>query len=113
MKIKKYMITGYTNKWTASRDGLFQGKLHIVLERDLTLEDAKDLLLESYIDTCCAYYDTIEEAYEHEGNMHLYPDGTYSYECDGRHFYIEEQEEDEDARDREGKPLGTVQTLER
>lgn len=96
MNEKKYMITGHTNRWTASRDGLFQGKCHIVLERDLTLEDAKDLLLESYIDTCGPYYDTIEEAYEHEGNIQQYPDGRYSYELDSRHFYIEEQQEDED-----------------
>ena len=92
MNETNYMVTGHTSQWIANRDGLFKGLCYIELERNLTLEDAKDLLLETYNNTCGAFYVTIEDAYEHDENMTRFLDGTYGFEYESRHFYIEEQE---------------------
>lgn len=96
---KKYQITGTTNSWIAQRDLNFNGKTRITLEKDLTLKEAYNKLL-----------DMFNNDYEDEGwyaenwgiavnisNRKASPtfsDGTRMYEYDSRYYKIEEQEEE-------------------
>ena len=45
---KKYQIAGTTNGWIAQRDLKFNGKTRIIIEKDLTLKEAYNKLLDMF-----------------------------------------------------------------
>ena len=94
MRTTKYQIIGKTNGYIANRDIHFNGKTTIVIDKDLTLKEAQQKLLDMY-----------NEMYDSEIDMprpnwglvrcndpyrtSTHKDGTRSYEYDSRYYSIE------------------------
>lgn len=90
------MIIGVTNPWIAQRDGLFRGKERIILERGLSLKEARAILLRYFCVTYETYFPnwgSVMRSRLGKDYVSRYEDGTYSYEYDGRSFRIEEENE--------------------
>lgn len=100
---KTYKIMAHTDSYLANRDSMFGGKCDVVLESGLTIEEAHKSLLdlfnrmydgEYYADNWgMAVILTKERAFSASPTFR---DGTRSFEYDGRRFFIEEEEGEDD-----------------
>lgn len=95
--MKTYKITGKTNPWIAARSNLFNGKTEITITKGLTLKEAQRKLLEFFNEDYRTYYSNWGLVRcNHPHDSCSYHDGTRSYEYDSRHYFIEEDENDDD-----------------
>lgn len=94
MKEKKYKIIGTTNSWIAARDAKFNGRCEIIIDRDLTLKQAKNKLFEMFKEDY-GFFDNWGLAVIHsKGDAGTREDGTRFYWYDSRKYSIEEETED-------------------
>ena len=92
-----YCIIARTNPWIAQRDVTFGGKCNVILKSGLSLKDAKAKLLSMFnYDYEVSYPNWGVVMHSNLGQSYCthYMDGTYSYEWDSRHYYIEEETEE-------------------
>lgn len=95
--MKKYTITAQTNPWIAQRDAMFGGKTSVILEKNLTLKEAQNKLLDLYNRKFEneRYFAknwgiaVIQSADKVDRANPTFRDGTRSFEYDSRTFSIE------------------------
>ncbi len=94
--MKTYKISGETNGYIAQRDIHFNGKTYIVIERNLTLKEAQEKLLQLFNKDYGTYYRNWGLVRcNHSDVSSSYKDGTRSYEYDSRYYRIEEMSEED------------------
>lgn len=90
-----FKIIGKTNPWIAQRDSLFCGKTEIIIEKGLTLKEARTTLLKLFnndYDLSCPNMGSAMNSKEGRDHLSHYNDGTYSYDWDSRTYAIEVEE---------------------
>lgn len=91
-----YRIIGKTNGWIAQRDINFNGKCEVILEKNLTLAQARTILLNWFnndYDLCCPNMGSAMNSKPGRDNLSRYSDGTYSYWWDSRTYMIEAEDD--------------------
>lgn len=97
-----YRIIAKTNGYIANRDIQFNGRIEIIVERELTLKEAYKMLLDMFNEK---YADNEEVGYAAnwgiavirsrkyvDGATPTFSDGTQSFDWDGRSYVIEAEE---------------------
>lgn len=96
MEKKTYRIIGTTNSWIAQRDAIFNGKTKVIINKGMTLKQARKRLLKFF---CLDYevyfpnWGVARHSIIGRNTTLRFKDGTYSYEFDSRTFAIEREEE--------------------
>lgn len=92
--MRTYKIVGHTNPWIAQRDSKFNGRTDVVFEENLTLKQARKVLLDFLRHDFEKYFPNWGSVmHSNIGKNYCchYPDGTYSYSYDSRTYGIEKE----------------------
>lgn len=98
---KQYQIIGKTDGWTAKRDIHFNGKEVVVFHDNLSLKEARAIMLDWFNEQFCTAYgnwNLISGNKRYKQYAWVRTDGTVGYEYDGRYYSIVEREEEREER---------------
>lgn len=95
--MKTYCIFGKTNGYIANRDINFNGKCLIIVEKDLTIKEAQQKLLNMFNSDyeqeigCCINWSIARRRKKYSTTT--FKNGLRSYDFDSRYYSIEEETE--------------------